>query len=68
MSDTKYDLVTVNEAADMLDVSRITVIRLYHDGRLQLAARGAGQTGSFLFDRADVEALVGRVRQRRKAA
>jgi excisionase family DNA binding protein len=51
---TLYDLLSVQEAADLLGVHRMTVYRMLEDGRLPLAAR-VGQSPAI--ERADVDRL-----------
>lgn len=63
----KYDLIGSQKAAEILDVSVMTLNRMCLDGRIPVAARGPGKTSARLFDRSEIEAL-GNVRQRRKSA
>jgi excisionase family DNA binding protein len=52
------DLITVQEAADLLDVSTTTVHRKIEAGELTPAAKLPGIRGPFLLNRADVERLA----------
>lgn len=59
------DLVGTSDAAKILDVHPATVTRLIGEGPDQLkpAGRLGGDSGAFVFNRADVEALA----EKRKA-
>ena len=50
--------VTTTQAADALGTSRRQVIRLVDAGRLVPLAKLPGRTGAYLFDPADVQALI----------
>lgn len=51
------DLLTVQEAADLLDVSTTTIHRRIEDGTLTPAHKLPGDTGAYLLHKNDVEAL-----------
>ena len=51
------DLITVAEAADLLNCHRSTIARYVAAGTLE-ATKLPGRTGAYLFDRAAVEALA----------
>jgi excisionase family DNA binding protein len=51
------DLVTVQEAAELLDVSTTTIHRRIDDGTLTPVTKIAGLRGPYLLNRADVEKL-----------
>lgn len=52
------DLIGAAEAAEILDLDRSMVTRLVASGDLPAASKLPGRTGSYLFARADVEALA----------
>lgn len=52
------DLIGTQEAAAILGVSHRTVKRLAQKGKLAHAVKMPGETGAYLFNRADVEALA----------
>ncbi|MCQ4120418.1 helix-turn-helix domain-containing protein [Rhodococcus tibetensis] len=52
------NLVSSADVARELRVSRKTVTRLVESGDLTPVVRGPGLRGAFLFDPADIEALV----------
>lgn len=53
---TESSLIGTREAADILGVDPATVTRLANDGKLA-HTKLPGQTGAFVYERADVEAL-----------
>jgi excisionase family DNA binding protein len=52
------ELMTTNQAAESLKVSRATVLRLVETGRLRASAKAPGLRGAYLFDAADIDQLV----------
>lgn len=52
------DLLTAAQVAERLDVSPRTVARMVADGRLRATAKLPGDTGAYLFDPADVDAML----------
>ena len=52
------ELVSTNEASEILGKSIATVNRMASDGRLPVAVKASGVTGARFFRRADVEALL----------
>ena len=52
------DLISANEAADVLGASIATVTRLAKDGTLPTAVKAPGIRGARLFKRRDVERLA----------
>lgn len=50
--------ITVAEAADILRVNRKTVLRRMAAGLLKPTQKLPGETGAYLFDRAEVERLA----------
>jgi len=50
------DLIGTDEAAQLLGVSKPTVKRRARAGLLTVAVKMPGQTGAYLFHRADIEA------------
>lgn len=53
-----YDLLTTAQVAERLDVHVRTVHRLVTSGRLVPAMKLPGSVGAYLFQPADVEALL----------
>jgi excisionase family DNA binding protein len=51
------DLIGTAEAAELLGVSLPTIKRKAQNGLLPVAHKMPGETGAYLFHRADVEAL-----------
>lgn len=51
-------LISTTEAAAILGLERSTVVRWVWAGRLSPSMKVAGATGTYLFHRADVEALI----------
>lgn len=58
MADAELDLVGRAEAEEILGIDRATVVRWAQSGKLRVAHRMSGETGAYLFHRADVEALA----------
>ncbi|MFW0790088.1 hypothetical protein [Gordonia sp. CPCC 205333] len=53
-----HNLIGSAETARLLKCSRATVQRRALNGDLDVAYRGPGKTGAYLFDRTGVEALA----------
>ena len=54
---SQADEITAAEAAEILGTGRRQVIRLVGRGNLTFTRKLPGQTGSYLFRRAEIEAL-----------
>lgn len=50
------DLIASKPACDLLEIDRSTLTRWVASGRIKPAVKLPGQTGAYLFYRADVEA------------
>lgn len=50
--------MTTSEAASLLGLTRYSVIRFVHDGKITPAVKAPGDRGAFMFKREDVEALA----------
>lgn len=55
---SQSELLGVSEAAELVGVSIATIKRAAVAGHLPIAHKMPGQTGAYLFHRADVEALA----------
>lgn len=55
---TTPDLIPTSEVAEIMGKSVRTVHRLIQSGDLKPALKIAGQSGAYLFNRSDVEALA----------
>lgn len=55
MPKSEHTTITVAEAAAILEVNRKTVLRRVAAGILRPTQKLPGETGAYLFDRADIE-------------
>ena len=56
-------LCSAQTAADLLGVSVTTVLRRIHDGQLDTLGKLEGQTGSYVLNLDEIEALAAKGRQ-----
>lgn len=55
---TKPDLIPTAEVAAILNIHVATVVRRAQSGEIPYAMKLPGETGPYLFDRADIERLA----------
>lgn len=58
MPNLDTDAITAKEAGEVLGKNRRQVLRLVSTGQLIPALKLPGDTGAYLFNRADIEALL----------